>query len=239
MGPAAADPPAANPPAKTEASSSRKTETPPADAGPAATPQDHAAKPGGGSDTATPATPGVPVKPGSVRVTTTSPDPDKWEGLRSANGLQRVFKCKPLACSDAEVVSFVFSKSPTRHPDPIALDKLAKIELPKSMRALDAQRKILSDGAEKIETLESKTATLKGYPAVVNETKFSSGKVSVYLNTAIIFAGPAMIRIQSTSRGRELSQKSLGEFVNAMRIEEGAPLRSGSPVPTTGREEQL
>jgi hypothetical protein len=213
-----------------------------------------AAKPGGSetlppakpgeADTTPPAKPGnppaaLPIKPGSVRVTTRAPEPDKWDAQRSANGLQRVFKCKVLACSDPETVSFTFLKSPTRHPDPQALEKFAKIDLPKSIRAVDAQREILTDGAEKIETLNSKTATLKGYPAVVNESKVSRDKKAVFLNMAIIFAGPAMIRVQSVSESRDLAQKSLNQFVEAMRIEEGPPLQPGSPVPANGLEEQL
>jgi hypothetical protein len=212
------------------------------------------AKPGG-PDTPTPAKPGeaeantpakpggpaasLPIKPGSVRVTTKAPEPDKWDAQRSANGLQRIFKCKVLACSDPETVSISFLKSPTRHPDPQALEKFAKIDLPKSIRAVDAQREILTDGAERIETLNSKTATLKGYPAVLNESKVSRDKKSVFLNMAIIFAGPAMIRIQSVSESRDLAQKSLNQFVEVMRIEEGPPLLPGSPVPANGLEEQL
>ena len=55
-----------------------------------------------------------------------------------------------------QTVSFIFSKSPTRHPDPEALEKFAKVDLPKSIRAAGAAREVLSDGAEKIETLVSK-----------------------------------------------------------------------------------
>jgi hypothetical protein len=173
-----------------------------------------------------------PLKPGGVRVTTRAPDADKWDGQKSANGMQRVFKCKPLACADAEIVTIIFSKSPTRHPDPEALEKLAKTDLPKSLHAADAAREVLADGDAKLETLSSKTATLKGYPAVVNETRLSQGKMSIYLNTAIIFAGPLMIRLQSSSKNQALAQKSLNEFVEAMKIEEGPP---GSPsLPTIG-----
>ena len=173
-----------------------------------------------------------PLKPGGVRVTTRAPDADKWDGQKSANGMQRVFKCKPLACADAEIVTIIFSKSPTRHPDPEALEKLAKTDLPKSLHAADAAREVLADGDAKLETLSSKTTTLKGYPAVVNETRLSQGKMSIYLNTAIIFAGPLMIRLQSSSKNQALAQKSLNEFVEAMKIEEGPP---GSPsLPTIG-----
>jgi hypothetical protein len=160
-----------------------------------------------------------PIKPGGVRITTKAPEPDKWDGQRSANGMVRVFKCKPLACPDAATVTITFLKSPTRHPDPQALEKFAKVEPPKSMRALDAAREILSDGAEKIETVNSKTATLKGYPAVVSETKFSKGKTATYLDSAIVFA---------TSQNRDWAKKALDQFVEVMNIEEGPPLPPGT-----------
>ena len=172
-----------------------------------------------------------PIKPGGVRITTKAPEPDKWDGQRSANGMVRVFKCKPLACPDAATVTITFLKSPTRHPDPQALEKFAKVELPKSMRALDAAREILSDGAEKIETVSSKTATLKGYPAVVSETKFSKGKTATYLDSAIVFAGPMMIRVFSTSQNRDWAKKTLDQFVEVMNIEEGPPLQPGTETP--------
>jgi hypothetical protein len=172
-----------------------------------------------------------PIKPGGVRITTKAPEPDKWDGQRSANGMVRVFKCKPLACPDAATVTITFLKSPTRHPDPQALEKFAKVELPKSMRALDAAREILSDGAEKIETVSSKTATLKGYPAVVSETKFSKGKTATYLDSAIVFAGPVMIRVFSTSQNRDRAKKTLDQFVEVMNIEEGPPLQPGTETP--------
>jgi hypothetical protein len=167
-------------------------------------------------------------------VTTRAPEPDKWDAQRSANGAQRVFKCKPLACADAQTVSFLFSKSPTKNPNPEALEKFAKVDLPKSIRAANAAREILSDGAEKIETLMSKTATLKGYPSVVNESKFTRGQTSSFIEIAIIFAGPIMIRVQSSSPNQELALKALDQFVEAMQIEEGPaqetprPSRSGT-----------
>jgi hypothetical protein len=206
-------------------------------------------------DAASPAAPGtnsmppsanpVPVKPGGIRITTKPPDQDKWDGQRAANGATRIFKCKPLACSDAETITILFAKSPTRHPDPQALDKLAKVDLPKSIRAADAAREVLSDGDAKVDTLTSKTTTLKTYPAVVNESRFTQAKAVVYIDTALIFAGPVMIRVQSASQNRELAQKSLNEFVDVMKIEEGPPLQPGAtepanPVPAiSGKEEQL
>ena len=172
-----------------------------------------------------------PVKPGAVRILTKPPDLDKWDnGQKSANGLQRVFKCRPLACPDPETVIFSFLKSPTRHPDPHALEKFAKVELPKSVRAMDAAREIMSDGADKIETLSSEAATLKDRPGVLNETRFSHGTSSTYVELAIIFAGPVMIRVQSVSVNEELAKASLKSFLDTMSIQEGPPL--AAPPPT-------
>lgn len=223
------------------------TKTPTPDAPPAApnaqpaAPSPQTATPGtpsgpANSQTAAPSVP-IPVKPGAVRITTRPPELDKWDFQKSANGAQRIYKCKPLACADTETITFIIQKSPTSHPDPQALEKLAKVDLPKSVRAVDAMREVLTNGAQKIDTLTSKTGTLKNYPAVLNETKFSQANVAVFLNTAIIFAGPAMIRIQSISPNRDLAQKTLNQFVDAMKIEEGPPLQSGAPQPVSGAEQ--
>ena len=102
-----------------------------------------------------PAAPAKPIGPGGIRVVTRAPEPDNWNEQKNANGTQRVYKCKPLACPDQETVSFIFSKSPTRNPNPEALEKFAKVDLPKSIRAAAAAREVLTDGTEKIETLVS------------------------------------------------------------------------------------
>jgi hypothetical protein len=114
-------------------------------------------------------------------------------------------------------------KSPTRDPDPQALEKLAKVDLPKAARAASAAREIMSDGVEKVETLSSETAKFHGYPAVLNETKYSRASSTVYKGTAIIFAGPAMIRIESTSPDQALMKKSLDDFIRVMEFDQNAP----------------
>jgi hypothetical protein len=173
-----------------------------------------------------------PAIPGGMRITTKSPDLDKWDSQSNANGTRRIFKCKPLACAAPQTVSFIFTKSPTKNPNPEALEKFAKIDLPKSIRAAGAAREVLSDGTEKIETLMSKTSTLKGYPSVVNESKFSPAQGSPsFIETAIIFAGPIMIRIQSSSTNQELALKALDQFIDVMHIEEG-PVAPSIPKPS-------
>jgi hypothetical protein len=209
----------------------------PANAQPAAPNSPQAATPGAPSGPANGQAAAPPIRPGAVRITTRPPELDKWDFQKSANGAQRVYKCKPLACADAETITFIIQKSPTSHPDPQALEKLAKVDLPKSVRAVDAMREVLTNGAQKIDTLTSKTGTLKNYPAVLNETRFSQANVVVFANIAIVFAGPAMIRIQSVSPNRDLAQKTLNQFVDAMKIEEGPPLQPGVPQPVSGAEQ--
>jgi hypothetical protein len=193
----------------------------------------HSAAQTGGDIRIGPTNPAVPIKPGEVRVGTRAP-PGDWDVQIAPNRAQRVYKCKPLACAEAETVSFTFSKSPTAKPNPKALEKYAAVDLPKTMRALAAAGAVMQDVSQQIETLSSKTATVKGYPAVVNETKFTYGKTVNYYQITIIFAGPVMIRMHSWSPDRELSKKTSDEFLELMQITEGPPLQPRvfpSPAP--------
>jgi hypothetical protein len=190
------------------------------------------------------ANPMTPLKPGGVRITTGVPEPEKWDGHKSANGMERLFQCKPLACSESETVAIGFSKSPTRHPDPQALDKFARVDLPKSIQAAHAANRAPAHDQDNVNTLSSKAAVLKAYPAVINESKFTRAELVTYIDTALIFAGPVMIRVESASQNRDLAQKSLNDFVEVMKIEEGPPLPPGAPDPgslpaTSGKAEQL
>lgn len=179
-----------------------------------------------------------PIKPGGVRVFTRSPELGKWDVQTLNNGAKRVFRCKPLGCPSPQTIIFTFTKSPTRKPDPTALEKYAKVDFPKSLRAFLAAQEVMTEKNFRIETLTAKTATVKGYPAVINQSRLTGGKVTSYVDTTILFAGPLMIRIESSSFNRDLAQKSLQEFIEVMTITEGPPLQPPStptpaPVPVT------
>jgi hypothetical protein len=47
-------------------------------------------------------------------------------------------------------------------------------------------------------------------------------------SAAIVFAGPVMIRVFSTSQNRDWAKKSLDQFVEVVNIEEGLPLPPGT-----------
>jgi len=166
----------------------------------------------------------APTKPGTTfQFRAKSPEPDKWVAKRDGNTPRTHYDCKPLACADKVRVTISASKSPTRNPDPQALEKLAKVDLPKAARAAHAAREIMSDGAESVETVLSETTKLHGYPAVVNETKYSRPNATTYRGTVIIFAGPAMVRVEATSPDQKLMKKSLDDFIRVMEFDPNAP----------------
>jgi hypothetical protein len=66
-----------------------------------------------------------PEHPGT-RVRYKSPDPQKWIGSQSFGDRRATFRCRPLACPELSIVSIRTSASPTRSPDPQALQKFAQ-----------------------------------------------------------------------------------------------------------------
>jgi hypothetical protein len=164
-----------------------------------------------------------------VMITTRAPDPAKWTASTAADGTGRVFRCKPHACPAPATVTFTFRKGPFKRPDAKALQKFATVELPKAIRAGAVARTVMTGVVERIETLSSKAATLKNYPAALNETKFTrNGVRSAFLDTGVIFAGPLIIRVESASSNRGLAHKLLNDFIDVMRIVE-------VPLPPPGR----
>ncbi|MEX0591516.1 MAG: hypothetical protein WD207_10550 [Xanthobacteraceae bacterium] len=173
-----------------------------------------------------------PLKPGTFRLNMRPPEPAKWNVQRDTKTAKTLYTCKPLACPDTLRVSIAASRSPTRNPNPQALEKLATVDLPKAARAASAAREIISDGAEKIETIVSETATFHGFPAVTNLTKYSRANSVVFKGTTLIFAGPAMIRIEVTSPNEALVKDTADAFIGGMQFEEGPPAQK-KPSGTT------
>ncbi len=178
-----------------------------------------------------------PVVSNSVQITSRPPDPEKWVSKTDPKTGTRVFICKPLACPDSARVNLVNRRSPTRNPDPKALEKFAKIDFPKSLQSNSAPVDDLGQGngnGRRVETLAAATTTLKGYPGVSNESKITSGDKVVYLNVAIIFAGPAMIQMSALSPDREFSQKILAQFVELLIIKDAPPGTAPALPPQPG-----
>jgi hypothetical protein len=161
----------------------------------------------------------------TIQLRAKNPDPAKWTGRRDGQNPRTIYDCKQGACATRVRVIISASKGPTKPVTEKALEKLAREDLPKAARAANAAREIMTDGAEKIETLASEPVRLHGFPAVLNETGYSRATVTVYKGTAIIFAGPAMVRVEATSSDRALMKKSLEEFIRVMEFEEREPTK--------------
>jgi hypothetical protein len=172
--------------------------------------------------------PRSPFTPGGTRLTTKVPDPDNW--ISRFDKGKTIYTCRPLACADAVSVTVTPGQSPTRNPNPQALEKLAKVDIPKRMKAVTAAASVLSDQDSKFETLTSKVTSMLGYPSVDDEMKLTRGKVSVFMDVALIFAGPLMVTVTATSPDRAVAVKSLNDFIGAMKIEDGPGLPSRPPV---------
>jgi hypothetical protein len=172
--------------------------------------------------------PRSPLTPGGMRLTTKVPDPDNWTS-RFDKG-KTIYTCKPLACADAVSVTVTPGQSPTRNPNPQALEKLAKVDLPKRMKAITAAASVLSDQDSKFETLTSKVTSMLGYPSIDDEMKLTRGKTVIFMDVALIFAGPLMVTITATSPDRAVAVKSLNDFIGGMKIEDGPGLPSRPPL---------
>jgi len=62
---------------------------------------------------------GASGDPGSLQVA-------RWIGGQSLGDKRATFRCRPLACPELSIVSIRTSASPTRSPDPQALQKFAQ-----------------------------------------------------------------------------------------------------------------
>jgi hypothetical protein len=174
----------------------------------------------------------APIKPGGVRVTTRVPEPGNWVSQTTKDG-KSLLTCRPLACAAASSVVVSTMPTPARKPDPQALEKFAKIQVPKFLQATDAAQSAFSGVESKLEVLGSKVATNKGYPSVVSESRKTQGTTVVFISSAMIFAGPAMITVASVSPDRAVAQKSLNLVLGAMSIQEGPPLSTDAPPPAS------
>jgi hypothetical protein len=174
-------------------------------------------------------------KPGtSIKVN--NPNPSKWVGKMAAPGPRgeatSIWACRPLACAGAAAVAVRRQQSPTRHPDRIALEKAAKL-LPTQAKAQDLVAEAASEGHERVSSLSSGVTEVRGYPAVVAETKrTSNGKVSYVLNGAV-FIGNALLKIWSSSTTRDEAKRNFNEFADAVQIHDlEAPAPGSAPVAT-------
>jgi hypothetical protein len=179
----------------------------------------------------------TPEKPGT-RVTIRNPNNQKWMAAQQAgqpkptNG--SLWVCRPLACASGQaMVATQLSTSPTRHPDRKALEKAANL-LAVQTRSQDMMMEAASEGDDRIAPLSSKVTDVRGYPAIIAESKRTSrGKVS-FIMRGELFVGMARVRLVAASSDRADAKRYFDEFVAAMEIvdvEPGQPAAAPEPAP--------
>jgi hypothetical protein len=177
----------------------------------------------------------TPERPGT-RIVYRNPDPEKWRPLRAARQMapaaagrpaqvqkmMTLWACKPLACAGETVVGTESSPSPTRNPDRSALEKIAKL-IPAEAKARDIMMEAASDGDERLTTLGTKIAEMRGYPAILTETKRTSRGKPRYLYRGDLFVGMFIVKVTAVSVDRAEAKRSFEAFVTALQIDDVAP----------------
>lgn len=174
-----------------------------------------------------------PIPPGGVRITARNPLQGNW----TCQG--RVCTCKPLACAAASRVSYATAPTPARSPNPKALEKFAKVDMPKRIMAANAAQGILSDGKVKVEMLVSKVTAHLGYPSVLSETKITTQTSAIFLTSAAIFAGPVLLTVSSVSPDRSVAMQSLKDYIGVISVEEGPPLPNALPAASPSPDNKI
>jgi len=170
-------------------------------------------------------------KPGT-RITLRNPNNQKWMAVQQAGQPRptnaRMWVCRPLACASGQaVVAAQNSLSPTRHPDRKALEKAAKL-LAVQTRAQDIMAEAASEGDERITALSSRVTDVRGYPAIIAESKRTSrGKVS-FVVRGELFIGLFRVQLVSASSDRADAKRYFDEFVAAMEIVDVEPGQPGA-----------
>ena len=164
--------------------------------------------------------PPSPERPGT-RVTLTNPNPQKWSraalNARPRPGDPSIYICKPLACAGAAMIGIQTSASPTRNPDRTALEKAAKL-LPTQAKAQDLMMEAASEGDERVTSLSSKVTEMRGYPAIVAETKRTSRGKASFIMRGDLFIGRLLVKMVSQSTTRDEAKRNFDEFVASLEI---------------------
>ena len=179
-------------------------------------------------------------QPGT-RVTLRNPDPAKWAFVRPREALQRpatgqvtqVWVCRPSLCSRNTLVGVQTQPSPARHPDRKTLDKMAKF-MPAQARAQDIMMEAVSDGEERMTALSSKVTEVRGYPAIVGESKRTSKDKVAFMVRGELFIGVILVRVLSVSPDRDEAKRNFDAFVTSLEIldvpREESPTGSVAPA---------
>ncbi len=152
---------------------------------------------------------------------THSPDPGKWAYQRINNHDQ--WQCRPLACADNGIVSISVTKSPTPHPDPVALKNFAKTQVPELFEKANANLGNLTGATRQLKLVSTSTEKMRGYYAIRTIGDLSTEKGQFKTVSAMMFVDASFVLITSTATNLSTAQKNLDDFAKAMEIEDHPP----------------
>ena len=199
----------------------------------------------GSSDSSAPGKFGVD-KPGTT-VKVNIPDFNKWflqqsgqtpppnpQAPQQAGAKTLIYACKPMACAGTALVGVQMSPSPTRNPDRKALEKAAKL-LPTQAKAQDLVADAASEGDIRITSLSSKVAELRGYPAIIGETKRTTRGKAAFTVRGDMFVGSILVKVISQSTDRQEAKRNFDSFVAVLEIKDmeaptSTPAQEAAPV---------
>jgi hypothetical protein len=172
-----------------------------------------------------------PEHPGT-RVTFKSPDPQKWVGTRQMAERRSIFRCRPLACPENSIVTVRTAASPTRSPDPIALQKFAQEDAQRQMEQTEQASTEAVGRLRDLTLLSTRVVKMKEYPTVHWEYRaIGTNDKPIFIVRDMVFAGNTMIDVISTSLGVEVARRNSNDFVGVLEIEDFAPPPPGSAPP--------
>ena len=164
-----------------------------------------------------------PDRPGT-RVRYKSPDPQKWIGSQTFGDRRANFYCRPLACPEKSVVSVRSAASPTRSPDPQALQKFAQESAAKEVASAEQASAEGGNRVRDVSVLSTRVVSVKNFPTVHWEYQgVASDNKTVYMVRKMVFAGNSVIDVISSSLGLEVARRNSSDFVAVLEIEDFAP----------------
>jgi hypothetical protein len=164
-----------------------------------------------------------PKHPGT-RVRYKSPDPQKWNGTQAFGERRAIFRCRPLACPELSVVSVRTAASPTRSPDPQALQKFAQESAAHEVKRAEEASAEGGNRVRDVLVLSTRVANVKNFPTVHWEYQgLSTDNKTIYMVRKMVFAGNTVIDVISSSLGLEVARRNSNDFVAVLEIEDFAP----------------
>ena len=164
-----------------------------------------------------------PEHPGT-RVRYKSPDPQKRIGNQAFGDRRATFRCRPLACPELSIVSVRTGPSPTRSPDPQALQKFAQESAQFEMTKAGEASAEGGNRVRDLSLLSTRVANVKNFPTVHWEYQgVSTDNKTVYIVRKMVFAGNSVIDVISSSLGLEVARRNSNDFVAMLEIEDFAP----------------